>query len=720
MARTFPAALAVVVALTGTALPAAAAPAHPTAPTSFTPTGASPGAVPRPGSSSGSGWSIPLTGVAAGALVRAPSFSSHAGHAHASGAHSGTEPGGSVDVPTGRLAALSPQTRTESFTLAAVSWLPDPEDEVTSVAVRVREGGSWSEWFELGVTASDEPDARIGSEPVLAPGADGVQARVETVSGATPDDLRIELVQPAARAGDAGIVASAAAASRTAPTADGDEPPAPEDPAPEDPAPEDPAPDDPDAPDDGAPDDDVPPARPKPGPPLDAIASGTEIRPHIVTRAQWGADESLARDSSRSTTLKAMYVHHTVNANTYTAEQAPGIVRSILQYHAGTLGWPDVGYQFLVDRFGTIYEGRRGAIDELVVGAQAGGYNTDTIGVSAIGNFHPTSSDSKKVKAQKQPPDAMVQSIIDVLAWQAHAWNVKPKTKVRLLTGGSTGSGTRWRPGQLTDKLPRIRGHRDTNYTACPGSNLYDLLPYIRDEVAYARKMALATYGTVPPPPATPVTTTLTAKQTPVRLASRLPVSWQPVPGAAAYQVLVRRAKHGKAVKPAGGAWRRHLTTTATSVKLPVPKGATWTVGVRAVDANGRTGMTRIVGTTTRPVGSAKLERSKGAKKWKKVVKKNYYRKRAFTVRKKNATITVKGARDVRQVWIVAPSGPKYGKARLSVGGTDVGTVSFTASTYTPKRRIAVVLPRTMSGDVVLTTQNKKLVRISAIAFARR
>src|SRR5690554_1195719 len=464
------------------------------------------------------------------------------------------------DAPEGTVAAASEPLETELFNVAGVSWLPD-EDVVTGVAVRVRDEGRWTEWFELGVVDTGEAEHRVASEPVIAAAGDAIQAVVETTSGKVPGDLQVNLV----RAGGPMKALT---------------------------------------------------ARP--------AATGDELRPAIVTRAEWGADENATRDSLRSSELKAMYVHHTAGSNAYSRDQAASIVKGIHSYHVKSNGWPDIGYQFLVDRFGTIYEGRRGALDELIVGAQAGGFNTNTIGVSAMSNFQ-----------AKNPADPMLESIIDVIAWQTFKWDMKPKTKVSLRTGGSTGSGTRWRPGEMTPKLPRIRGHRATNYTACPGDRLNAKLPHIRTEVEYRRAVALAAYGTVPAPPARPVGVALKAKQTPVRVSKKLTVRWQPAAGAVRYELVRRNAKHGNTFKPKGGGWKVYKTTTDTKIKLKIPNGRTWMFGVRAVGPHGHRSMVRVLGQTTRPVPSKLLERSKGKKKWRKAVDQKYFRNRAYTTRKK-------------------------------------------------------------------------------------
>src|SRR5690606_27294755 len=160
---------------------------------------------------------------------------------------------------------------------------------------------------------------------------------------------------------------------------------------------------------------------------------------------------------------------------------------SIWAFHTKGRGWPDIGYQFLVDRFGTVYEGRRGAIDGLPVGAQAGGFNADTIGVAVMGDFTRTT-----------PSKRVVAAVVDVLAWQAHRWGVDPRGKVRLRTATSTGSEPRWKEGRLTPALPVIRGHRDTNHTSCPGARLYARLPAIRRAVDAKVDRAVRRHGETP------------------------------------------------------------------------------------------------------------------------------------------------------------------------------------------------------------------------------
>ena len=121
--------------------------------------------------------------------------------------------------------------------------------------------------------------------------------------------------------------------------------------------------------------------------PVAAGRLGEPAEPAIVTRAQWGADEAYRSGPPLYGVVRCAFVHHTVNANTYTRAQAPALVRGIYYYHTKVNGWSDIGYNFLIDRFGTIYEGRYGGVAKAVIGAQVLGFNSMSTGVSLIGTF---------------------------------------------------------------------------------------------------------------------------------------------------------------------------------------------------------------------------------------------------------------------------------------------------------------------------------------------
>ncbi|HEX6921570.1 MAG TPA: FG-GAP-like repeat-containing protein, partial [Actinomycetes bacterium] len=188
---------------------------------------------------------------------------------------------------------------------------------------------------------------------------------------------------------------------------------------------------------------------------------------------QWGADERLrSSPPAYSSTIKGGFVHHTDGANGYASADVPKIIRGIYAYHTKSNGWSDIGYNFLVDRFGRLWEGRYGGMDRPVIGAHTGGFNDDTFGISAIGNYDTAAA-----------PSAMVTSIARLMAWKLSLHYRNPNGTMTLT---STGGGTsRYSAGTVVTK-PAISGHRDMGYTACPGRYLYSYMSTIRSKaVAY-------------------------------------------------------------------------------------------------------------------------------------------------------------------------------------------------------------------------------------------
>ena len=200
--------------------------------------------------------------------------------------------------------------------------------------------------------------------------------------------------------------------------------------------------------------------------------AGAEVaQPAVVARAQWGADESMRRGSPAHAPISRMVVHHTVSPND--DPDPASTVRAIQAYHVRANGWDDIGYNFLVDSSGRVYEGRyaRGygtgevptgeSLDgEGVIGAHAEGQNAGSVGVAVLGTF-----------TDRAPPEAAVGAVQRLLAWEADRHGIDP-------AGTTTWAGGR--------SLPTIAGHRDVGSTACPGDQLYGRLPGIRQAVAAA------------------------------------------------------------------------------------------------------------------------------------------------------------------------------------------------------------------------------------------
>lgn len=200
-------------------------------------------------------------------------------------------------------------------------------------------------------------------------------------------------------------------------------------------------------------------------------AAAMTKKPAIVTRKGWGADENLRKNScsgepSYAAKLKMAHVHHTAGSNSYAASESDDIVRGIYSYHVTSRGFCDIGYNFLIDKYGQIFEGRYGGMARPVIGAHAMGFNTGSTGVAAMGDF-----------TTKKPPWKMIRSYKRLLAWRLDVAHVKPRSRVTMTSAG--GSNTPYAAGEEV-KLKRISGHRDTGYTSCPGDKLYDKLRVIR------------------------------------------------------------------------------------------------------------------------------------------------------------------------------------------------------------------------------------------------
>jgi hypothetical protein len=191
--------------------------------------------------------------------------------------------------------------------------------------------------------------------------------------------------------------------------------------------------------------------------------------PAIVPRAGWNADEKIRRASpSYATTVRLALVHHTAGANGYTAAQAPAIVRAIQLYHVKGNGWNDIGYNFLVDRFGTVYEGRYGGIEKNVVGAHAEGFNTGSVGAAVLGEYSSLAVSGKAREA-----------LAALLAWRLDLAHVDPASTQSIISGGNARF-----PAGLPVFLRTVSGHRDTGFTDCPGTALYNLLTGIGGDAA--------------------------------------------------------------------------------------------------------------------------------------------------------------------------------------------------------------------------------------------
>jgi hypothetical protein len=188
--------------------------------------------------------------------------------------------------------------------------------------------------------------------------------------------------------------------------------------------------------------------------------------PPIITRAEWGADSVPPRYAPSYGQVQVAFVHHTVNANDYTPEESAAIVLAITKFHRDTNGWNDLGYNFIVDQYGQIFEGRAGGIDQAVVGAQAQGFNSVSTGVATLGTF-----------TDVPLPEAAVDAVARLIGWKLSLHAVPTVGEVVVTSAG--GPTNRFAAGTPVT-LQRISGHRDGNATSCPGDLLYAQLDDIR------------------------------------------------------------------------------------------------------------------------------------------------------------------------------------------------------------------------------------------------
>jgi hypothetical protein len=345
-----------------------------------------------------------------------------------------------------------PRTDTEQFSLVGVTWTGALKKLEGTAQVRTRglETGEWSPWrnLELDLSPPDKPDAdmRGTSAPMWVGPSDGIEVQIlheDGTTGVLPKGLDVTMVDP-------GVVTEAETRmSAPEPAAFAVQP-------------------------DLA--------------PVSYTAATTEgatvPQPPVTTRAQWGADETRSPDPSEyNTDVKAVFVHHTTGAD-YDCAESPALVRGIYAYHTEPdnkdtqakegNGWNDIGYHFLVDKCGQIFEGRKGGIDKPVLGAHTYGFNRESTSVSVLGNY-----------VSGPASDAALASVARVAAWKLSLAGADPAGTVELTAGADQKNyfGTQYYAGS---KYPfdRISGHRDGLATECPGNALYAQLPKIRSWAA--------------------------------------------------------------------------------------------------------------------------------------------------------------------------------------------------------------------------------------------
>ena len=331
----------------------------------------------------------------------------------------------------GREYVSPPLHAPKRFNLVGLRWRGSADQAHLRVRVK-RDGGRWTRWRELGTGSSEGPDRGSGepvrdsvSAPAWAGQADWVQYRserrlpgvrlhfVNTTGTATPGDRRRTAFR---RAVNGGVVALAKLPGALVPD-----------------------------------------------------ANAADERPAMVSRDDWGAENCPPRSAPAYGEVKLAFVHHTVNLNDYSRDEAASVVLGICRFHRNSRGWNDIGYNFLVDKYGTIYEGRAGGVDQPVMGAQAQGFNSSSAGIANIGTF-------ESVPQSNEALDAMAR----LIRWKLPLHGAPTSGRVTVTSQG--GSSSRYAAGALVN-FERVSGHRDANHTSCPGTALYAQLPELRRRV---------------------------------------------------------------------------------------------------------------------------------------------------------------------------------------------------------------------------------------------
>ncbi len=306
------------------------------------------------------------------------------------------------------------QPLTHEFSMVGVTWDAGTAAVRTTVSVRSRSLGTWTAWTALDIDPEEGPapaedaSVRDGTAPAWVGQATGVEVAVYSPDGSAPTGVTVNAIDPGVSTFDP--MATSAASAVTA----------------------------------------------DPGP-----AAGTYPGlPPVITRSEWGADPSLGDrcwKPRRGDTFKMVFIHHTAGSNNYAESESAAVVRGVYAYHTLSRDWCDIGYNFLADRYGNLYEGRRGGMRLPVRGSHAGNYNVDTTGIALMGDF-----------TSRQATRSMKHSLVQLIAWRM----------------GTAYHGAYNRPKVHGKRFHRISGHRDAMSTSCPGDRVYDWLPTLRERVA--------------------------------------------------------------------------------------------------------------------------------------------------------------------------------------------------------------------------------------------
>lgn len=404
--------------------------------------------------------------------------------------------------PSDHAVILTEPISVDPFMVTGLSWSGQSAlSSNTQMYIRVRENGHWSQWYltdndgGAGKDHADGTQARGGTDPFITAGADAIQIRVTGDEEDLPADLEVamipdnpqgettlaedDVVTTAAEGTDLNLESVQAEESHltsiiqpeqnTEADSDSAEPEA-----------ETPPP----ASSEDSAEESTQTVYPGVGSGSAIGRSGAQLsrafpktaQPNglpvaVTSRAGWGADESYLDWDPEYYNARHVVIHHTAGTNNYSMDQSASIVRGIYHYHAVTLDWGDIGYNFLVDKWGRAFEGRKGTLSapsgKMVAGAHDQGFNSGTMGISMMGTYQ-----------SEAPSQATLNTVGALAGWQLRRAGVSNMSEKAVFK--PMGSNPKYRAGTAVN-LPRISGHRDTYPTSCPGDAGYAKLQTIRE-----------------------------------------------------------------------------------------------------------------------------------------------------------------------------------------------------------------------------------------------
>nr|NLD41627.1 hypothetical protein [Actinomycetales bacterium] len=310
--------------------------------------------------------------------------------------------------------------------VVGVTWQDEGRDEEVAVYLRTGTNGGWGAWESYEVEPSHEPGARSGTDPIVLLGA-GIDVQVAASYGdAAPTDVTLSVVDPlrapADSAADLDVTGTAGGLAR----------------------------------------------------PMSASVTSSPV---IYSRNDWGADPALLDWTPEHGRVGGVVVHHTAGTNGYSASQVPAILRGIYYYHSVTRAWGDIGYNLLADSYGRLWEGRAGGLSQPIIGAHATGWNSNTFGISVLGDF-----------TQTALPEAAMNALSHAIAWKFLLHGVNPDGTMAV--NGATRA--------------TIVGHRDVGNTVCPGDRIYSRIGELRSNVKSIIASGIYTSSSTPTPTPSP------------------------------------------------------------------------------------------------------------------------------------------------------------------------------------------------------------------------